>query len=206
MLLNLEERDILINNKIKDFQFVAMADEAGAGPLAGDLVIAAVILDPKNPIKGLNDSKKISEKKREILYSKIIENAIDYNIVYISPKEIDEINILNARMEGFKRAIEGLKNVEHALIDGNKIPKDLNINADYIIKGDSKFEGIAAASILAKVSRDRQIIEQSKKYPEYQFEKHKGYGTKLHKEALLKYGPCEIHRLSYKPVKESIIK
>lgn len=204
MKTKLDNRDIDILKKIKKFNYIAMADEAGAGPLAGDLVIAAVILNKNKPIYGLNDSKKLTEKKRELLFDEIIEKALYYKIVNISPQEIDEINIFQARMKGFKLAIEGIKKTEYALVDGNKLPKDLIVPADYIIKGDSKIEGIAAASILAKVSRDRLIVEQSKMYPEYAFEKHKGYGTKFHMEVLKKYGPCPIHRMSYKPVNESI--
>lgn len=181
-----------------------MVDECGAGPLCGDLVVAAVILDPNNPIVGLNDSKKLTEKKRELLYPQIIEKALDYCIIHISPKEIDKINIFQARMLGMKMAIEGLKRVDYAVIDGNKIPQGLLVEADYVIKGDAKIEGIGAASILAKVTRDRQMEEQSKIYPGYGFEKHKGYGTKVHMEALKELGPCEIHRFSYAPVKEAV--
>lgn len=168
----------------------------GASPLCGDLVVAAVILDPNKPIIGLNDSKKLSEKKREELFPQIIEKAIDYLIIHITPQEIDSINIFEARMLGMKRTIEALKKVEYVLIDGNKIPKGLLVESD--------FQEIGAASILAKVTRDRQIVEQAKLYPQYFFEKHKGYGTKIHLEMLQKYGPCDIHRKSYKPVKNSI--
>lgn len=192
-----------IKIKIQETVYTAMVDECGAGPLCGDLVVAAVILDPNNPIVGLNDSKKLTEKKRELLYPQIIEKALDYCIIHISPEEIDKINIFQARMLGMKMAIEGLKRVDYAVIDGNKIPKGLVVEADYVIKGDAKIEGIGAASILAKVTRDRQMEEQSKIYPGYGFEKHKGYGTKIHMEALKKLGPCEIHRFSYAPVKEA---
>ena len=149
---NLEERDIIILNKMNNFQLVCGVDECGAGPLAGDLVVAAVILDLNNPIESLNDSKKLSEKKREALFPEIIEKSIDFSIIKISPSEIDDSNILACRIEGFKKAIEALKEVHYALIDGNKIPKDLNIPSDYVIKGDFKFENISAASILAKVT------------------------------------------------------
>lgn len=193
-----------IKIKINETLYTAMVDECGAGPLCGDLVVAAVILDPKNPIVGLNDSKKLTEKKRELLYPQIIEKALDYCIIHISPKEIDKINIFQARMLGMKMAIEGLKRVNYAVIDGNKIPQGLLVEADYVIKGDAKIEGIGAASILAKVTRDRQMEEQSKIYPGYGFEKHKGYGTKVHMEALKELGPCEIHRFSYAPVKEAV--
>lgn len=193
-----------IKIKINETLYTAMVDECGAGPLCGDLVVAAVILDPNNPIVGLNDSKKLTEKKRELLYPQIIEKALDYCIIHISPKQIDKINIFQARMLGMKMAIEGLKRVDYAVIDGNKIPQGLIVEADYVIKGDAKIEGIGAASILAKVTRDRQMEEQSKIYPGYGFEKHKGYGTKVHMEALKELGPCEIHRFSYAPVKEAV--
>lgn len=193
-----------IKIKITETLYTAMVDECGAGPLCGDLVVAAVILDPANPIVGLNDSKKLTEKKRELLYPQIIEKALDYCIIHISPKEIDKINIFQARMLGMKMAIEGLKRVDYAVIDGNKIPQGLIVEADYVIKGDAKIEGIGAASILAKVTRDRQMEEQSKIYPGYGFEKHKGYGTKVHMDALKELGPCEIHRFSYAPVKEAV--
>lgn len=193
-----------INEKVLKTLYSAGADEAGAGCGASDLLVAAVILDPNKPITGLNDSKKLTEKKREALYPEIIEKALDYCIIHISPQEIDKINILQARMEGFRRAIEGLKTVEYAIIDGNRIPKEMFVDTDYLVKGDEKLACISAASILAKVTRDRLMIEQAKLYPNYGFEKHKGYLTKDHLEALEKYGPCEIHRISYKPVKESI--
>ena len=203
-MIKLDERDKEILKKIKNLKYVSQVDESGAGCLSGNLVVAAVILDPDNPIEGLNDSKKLTEKKREELFPQIIEKALEYSIITISPKEIDESNILAMRMEGMKRAVNSLNKVEYALIDGNRLPEGLIVPADYIIKGDAKSEGIAAASILAKVTRDRQILEAAKLYPQYGFENHKGYGTKAHKEALEKYGPCEIHRFSYKPVKESI--
>lgn len=193
-----------IKQKIIETLYSAGCDEAGAGCGASDLVVASVILDPKNPVSGLNDSKKLTEKKRELLYPEIIEKALDYCIIHISPKEIDDINILQSRMEGFRRSIEGLKKVEYAIIDGNKIPSGLIVDTDFLIKGDSIIQCISAASILAKVTRDRLMVEQAKLYPEYGFEKHKGYLTKDHLAALAKYGPCEIHRMSYKPVRESI--
>lgn len=195
-----------IKSKIIETLYSAGCDEAGAGCGASDLLVAAVILDPNNPIKGLNDSKKLTEKKREILYPEIIEKALDYCIVHISPKEVDSLNIFQARMEGFRRAITGLKMVDYAIIDGNKIPSELTVDTDFLIKGDSILQCISAASILAKVTRDRLMIEQSKLYPKYGFEKHKGYLTKDHLEALFKYGPCEIHRMSYKPVYSNIKK
>ena len=179
----------------------------GAGCGASDLLVAAVILDPKNSIVGLNDSKKLTEKKRELLYLEIIAKALDYCIIHVSPQEIDKINILQARMEGFKRAIAGLKKVDYAIIDGNKIPEGLTVDTDYLVKGDEKLVCISAASILAKITRDRLMIEQAKLYPNYGFEKHKGYLTKDHLEALKQYGPIEgFHRYSYQPVKDSIKK
>lgn len=193
-----------IKNKINEILYSAGCDEAGAGCGASNLVVASVILDPKNPIYGLNDSKKLTEKKRELLYPEIIEKALDYCIIHISPKEIDDINIYQSRMEGFRRSIEGLKKVDYAIIDGNKIPSGLIVDADFLIKGDSIIQCISAASILAKVTRDRLMAEQAKLYPQYGFDKHKGYLTKNHLDALAKYGPCEIHRMSYKPVRESI--
>lgn len=190
--------------RVSQLLYVAGADEAGAGPGASDLVVAAVILNPNNPISGLNDSKKLSEKKRDALFPEIIEKALDYCIINISPQEIDKINILEARMEGFRRAITGLKKVEYAVIDGNRVPKDMIIDTDFLIKGDARLACISAASILAKVTRDNLMLEQAKLYPEYSFEKHKGYLTKVHLDALVKHGPCPIHRMSYKPVRDSI--
>ena len=190
-----------IKSKIIETLYSAGCDEAGAGCGASDLLVAAVILDPKNPIEGLNDSKKLTEKKREALYPEIIEKALDYCIIHISPQEIDQINILQARMEGFRRAITGLKKVDYAIIDGNRIPTGLTVETDYLVEGDAKVACISAASILAKVTRDRLMLEQAKQYPQYGYEKHKGYLTKVHLEALKEHGPCEIHRMSYKPIK-----
>ena len=185
-------------NKYKDFGLVAGIDEAGRGPLAGPVVCACVImpLDDDKVIPGINDSKKLSAKKREELYEKIIETAIDYKIVTIDNKTIDDINILQATRLGMKNALNGLKIRPHVvLIDAVKV--DTDIKQENIIKGDSLSYNIASASILAKVYRDRLMLELSKKYPEYHFEKHKGYGTKEHIEALKKYGKCEIHRDSF---------
>ena len=176
----------------------------GAGCGASDLVVAAVILDPNNPIEGLNDSKKLTEKKRELLYPEIIAKALDYCIIHISPQEVDRINILEARKLGMAKAIAGLKKVDYAIFDGNFVPPTVSCESDYLVKGDEKLSCISAASILAKVTRDRLMLEQAKLYPEYGFEKHKGYLTKVHLEALKKHEPCEIHRLTYKPVKDSI--
>lgn len=176
-------------------------DEAGAGPLCGDVMAAAVILDPENPIEGLNDSKKLTEKKREKLFDEIREKALDYCIARATVEEIDRLNILNARMLAMSRAIDGLKlPCQHALVDGNKAPQT-PLEVTTIIKGDSLVTAISAASVLAKVQRDREMLELDKQYPGYGFAKHKGYGTVAHMEALQALGPCEIHRRSYAPVK-----
>ena len=173
-------------------------DEAGRGPLAGDVYAAAVILNPDDVIEEINDSKKLSEKKREKLFDIIKEKAVSWCIATASVEEIEEINILNAAMLAMKRAVSGLDvKPEFVLVDGNKIPDGLEIKADCLVKGDALSASIGAASILAKVARDRYMKEIALKYPEYGFEKHKGYGTKEHREALLKFGPCEIHRKSF---------
>jgi ribonuclease HII len=176
-------------------------DEAGAGPLCGDVVAAAVILDPDKPIPELTDSKKLTEKKRERLFDEIREKAVDFCIASASVEHIDSINTLNARMLAMTRAIEGLRvPCDHALIDGNKLP-DLNIPATALIKGDARVAAISAASVLAKVQRDRDMVNMEEQYPGYGFAKHKGYGTKVHLEALEALGPCPIHRRTYAPVK-----
>ncbi|MGN0621703.1 MAG: ribonuclease HII [Porcipelethomonas sp.] len=172
-------------------------DEAGRGPLAGDVYAAAVILDPGNPIEGLNDSKKLSEKKRELLYDEIVEKAADFCIAKATVAEIEEINILSAAMLAMKRAVEGLETKPSlVLADGNKTP-ELSCETKAVVKGDGLSASIAAASILAKVTRDRYMTAQAEKYPGYGFEKHKGYGTKLHREKILELGPCPIHRPSF---------
>lgn len=185
-------------NKYKDLGLVAGIDEAGRGPLAGPVAVACVImpLDSDKIIEGINDSKKLTEKKRNLLFEEIKKVAIDYKIVLIDEKTIDEINILNATKLGMKNALNGLKNKPYCvLVDAVKI--DTDIVQENIIHGDALSYNIAAASILAKVTRDRLMEEYAKKYPEYFFEKHKGYGTKLHIEMLKKYGKCEIHRDSF---------
>ena len=175
-------------------------DEAGRGPLAGKVYAAAVILDVNNPIMGLADSKKLSEKKREMLFSEIIAKALSYHIAFATTAEIDSLNILQATMVAMKRAIEGLQiKPNRALIDGNKAPP-VNIQCRTIIGGDATVAAISAASILAKVSRDREMLEVDKIYPEYGFAKHKGYGTKEHIEAIKKHGPCAIHRKTFAPI------
>lgn len=179
------------------YSAVCGVDEAGRGPLAGPVYAAAVILKPDSEFEGLNDSKKLTEKKREILFEQIIKEAVAYKIVAVDHKTIDELNILNATMLAMKTAVEGLSiPADYALIDGNKTPQ-LSIKSRFVIGGDAKVKSIAAASILAKVSRDRYMLELSKKYPQYQFEKHKGYGTKLHYQMLDEHGISDIHRMSF---------
>ena len=181
----------------KGYRAVCGVDEAGRGPLAGPVCAAAVILPQGKIIEGVNDSKKLSEKKREELFEVIKTEARSYAVAYASVEEIEELNILNATMLAMKRAVEGLEvPADYAMIDGNRLP-DLTINAEYIIKGDARSMSIASASILAKVSRDRLMYEYAKEYPQYAFDKHKGYGTKVHKAALLEYGPCPYHRMSF---------
>lgn len=180
------------------YKVICGVDEAGRGPLAGPVYAAAVVLHKGQIIEGVNDSKKLSEKKREALFDEITSVCADFSIASASEKEIDEINILQATFLAMKRAVNGLKTLpDLALVDGNRAPDLGSVNVETIIKGDSKSQSIAAASILAKVSRDRFMLEAAQKYPEYCFEKHKGYGTKLHYEMIEKYGICEIHRKSF---------
>lgn len=188
-----------LENEIYDsgVSLICGVDEAGRGPLAGPVCAAAVILPRNIEIVGLNDSKKLSEKSRERLYDEICEKAMSFGIAFASVEEIEELNILNAAMLAMNRAIAQLEpQPELALIDGNR-SSAIEINSRCVIKGDAKCADIAAASILAKVTRDRYMLDMAEKYPEYHFERHKGYGTKLHYEALREYGPCEIHRPSF---------
>lgn len=179
------------------YDIVCGVDEAGRGPLAGPVYAAAVVLKKGQTIEGVNDSKKLSEKKREELFDKIVSECSAFSVGTASEREIDEINILQATFLAMKRAVDGLSiNPDIALVDGNQTPP-LDCAVKTVIKGDAKSESIAAASIIAKVSRDRYMKEMAAKYPEYQFEKHKGYGTKLHYEMIEKYGICEIHRKSF---------
>ena len=181
----------------RGFTAVCGIDEAGRGPLAGPVYAAAVLLPEELVIEGLNDSKKLSEKKREALFDVIRENALAYGIGFADEKEIDEINILQATYLAMRRAYENMQiSCDYVLIDGNRMPP-MPVPGETIVKGDAKSPSIAAASILAKVSRDRVMLEYAKQYPEYEFEKHKGYGTKVHTEALLKYGPSPIHRKTF---------
>ena len=182
----------------KGYKFICGVDEAGRGPLAGPVSAAAVILPMNCEIDGLNDSKKLSGKKREILFDIIIEKAISYSIAFCDEREIDEINILNATFKAMKSAVEGLKvPADYCIVDGNFAIKELSIPCEPIIKGDAKSMSIAAASILAKVSRDRFMLEMDEKYPQYNFKKHKGYGTAEHIEMIKTHGASEIHRKSF---------
>lgn len=173
-------------------------DEAGRGPLAGPVYAAAVILPETPIIEGLNDSKKLTEKKREALFPIICDTAIAYSIATASVEEIEQYNILQATFLAMTRAVESLKTQPaFALIDGNRTPRGLQIPSQTIVKGDALSASIAAASILAKVSRDRHLLELDEQYPQYGFKQHKGYGTKAHYEALETYGPSPVHRLSF---------
>lgn len=183
--------------KKEGYNIICGVDEAGRGPLAGPVYACAIIMKEDFIIPEVNDSKKLTEKKREALYDIILENALDWSVASVSEKEIDEINILNATMKAMDMAISGLKVVpDLALIDGNQ-NRGIKQNNKTIIKGDSKSYNIAAASIIAKVTRDRFIIKMDELYPQYGFKKHKGYGTKEHIENIRKYGPCEIHRRTF---------
>ncbi len=192
--------DFELEKKAMDrgFKYVCGVDEAGRGPLAGPVCAAAVILPYGCEIEGLNDSKKLSEKKRDMLFDIIIEKAISYSICYGTLEEIEKYNILNATFLAMNRSIESLDvKPDYCLIDGNRTPKEIKFPCETVVKGDSKSYSVAAASILAKVSRDRLMLEYDKKYPQYGFKKHKGYGTKEHYEAIKKFGVCDIHRLSF---------
>ncbi len=180
------------------YKLICGVDEAGRGPLAGPVCAAAVILPTDLEIEGLNDSKKLTEKKREALYDIIIEKALAYGIAMVSEKEIDEINILQATFLAMKGAVEAMElTPDYVLIDGNREPDLGQLPVKTIVKGDSRSANIAAASILAKVTRDRYMMEMDREYPQYGFAVHKGYGTKKHYEALTEHGHCPIHRLSF---------
>ena len=180
------------------FSLICGVDEAGRGPLAGPVCAAAVILPPDLELEGLNDSKKLSEKRREALYPLICEQALAYGIAFASEQEIDELNILQATFLAMRRAVEQLgQKPDLALVDGNREPDFGGIPVRTIVKGDSRSANIAAASILAKVTRDRFMLEQDAVYPQYGFAVHKGYGTQKHYAALREFGPCPIHRRSF---------
>ena len=181
----------------KDYPIVCGCDEAGRGPLAGDGFAAAVIFDENTVIEGVNDSKKLTPKKRDLLFDEIKEKALYWAIEVATVEEIENINILNSAMLAMKRAVEKLGiTPDICLIDGNKTPP-VSCKAQAVVKGDGKSQSVAAASILAKVARDRYMLEMADKYPQYHFEKHKGYGTKLHYQMIDEFGPCEIHRPSF---------
>lgn len=191
--------DYSIENKYAEqgYKVICGIDEAGRGPLAGPVFAAAVILESGTVIEGLNDSKKLTEKRREQLFDIIQDKAISYGIAWSDEKEIDEINILNATFLAMKRAVEKLSFVpDLALVDGNREPHT-GIKEITVVKGDGKSMSIAAASVLAKVSRDRFMLEKAKEYPQYMFEKHKGYGTKLHYEKIFEHGISPIHRKTF---------
>jgi ribonuclease HII len=184
---------------------IAGVDEAGRGPLAGPVIAAAVILNPNRPIKGLADSKKLSAKQRETLFHEIREHALAWSVARARVIEIDKINILQASLLAMQRAVAGLKIKPHlALIDGNKCPQ-LDCAAQAIIQGDQTEPAISAASIIAKVLRDRIMVMLDKIYPNYAFAQHKGYPTALHVELLQKHGPCRIHRRSFAPVSQAVM-
>lgn len=200
-----ENIDMYINEKeLKKmgYRYIAGVDEAGRGPLAGAVYAAAVILDENNPIDGLNDSKKLSEKRREELFVEIVKKALAYSVASVSNEEIDKINILNATFKAMNSAVNSLSvKPDYVIIDGNRI-KDMTVEHKTIVKGDSLSASIAAASILAKVSRDREMRRMAEIYPQYKFEKHKAYGTKEHMELIKKFGPSPIHRKTFKGVRE----
>ncbi len=181
---------------------VAGTDEAGRGPLAGPVVAAAVILDPANIPAGLNDSKKLSLKQRESLFTAIMATA-HVSIASSGPKLIDEMNILRASLDAMRRAVAGLSVAPaHVLVDGRDVPKGLSCSGTAVIKGDSRSVSIAAASIVAKVTRDRMMDRAGLVYPAYGFAKHAGYGTKQHRDAIILDGPCPLHRMSFRPLKK----
>lgn len=181
---------------------VAGVDEAGRGPLAGPLAVAAVILDPAQPIAGLDDSKKLSAKRREALYAEIVAHARAWSVVLVAVEEIDRVNILQATLAGMCRAVRGLAVApDAAWIDGNRLPRELPCPGRAIVGGDALEPAISAASILAKVTRDRIMVELDATWPGYGFAVHKGYGTRRHLEALARLGPCPEHRRSFAPVR-----
>ncbi|GAA5006581.1 ribonuclease HII [Pseudoluteimonas lycopersici] len=184
---------------------IAGVDEAGRGPLAGPIAVAAVILDPERPIDGLDDSKKLSERRREALFPVICERALAWRIEFVEAGEIDTLNILQATLTGMRRALQALAPAAGlALIDGNRLPRDLPCPARAIVGGDALEPAIMAASILAKVARDRRMVELHRDFPAYGFDAHKGYPSPAHLAALRMHGPCPAHRRSFAPVRESL--
>jgi ribonuclease HII len=198
MVINLQDEVPAVEGML------AGVDEAGRGPLVGNVVAAAVILDPGNPVDGLNDSKKLSASRREQLAEQVRDRAIAWSVVSIDSEQIDRINILQATLLAMQQAVEQLTvPPQHVFIDGNRCPQ-INVPATAIVKGDSRVAEISAASILAKVERDAQMMVLHQTYPQYGFDRHKGYPTKAHFEALAEHGPCPEHRTSYKPVRECL--
>jgi len=192
-------------NYVKKYGLVAGVDEAGRGPIAGPLVVAACILDHQTPITFLNDSKQLTEKKREAIFELIKNNAVEYSIVILGVEEIDSLNILGATLQGMRSALNQLKTeFGIALVDGNKLPSKLNCPAEPIVKGDALSASIAAASILAKVTRDRIMTELHEDFPYFNWKKNKGYPTKEHLKALERYGITEHHRRSFHPIKQEL--
>ena len=182
----------------RGYKYICGVDEAGRGPLAGPVCAAAVILPDGCVIEGLNDSKKISAKKRERLYDEIIEKAVGWSVAFGSVEEIESVNILKATYLAMNRAIDGLPvKADYAIIDGNRVPDGIKIQCETVVGGDSKSCSVAAASIIAKVTRDRLLMKYDRQYPEYGFAKHKGYGTAAHYDAIRKYGITPIHRPSF---------
>jgi ribonuclease HII len=185
---------------------VAGVDEAGRGPLAGPVAVAAVILDPARRIDGLGDSKALSEARREALFPRIQSDALALAIVFVHADEIDRLNILQATMAGMRRAVAALATTpSRVLVDGNRVPPGLGIAAEAIVKGDAKIAAISAASILAKVARDRWMLDLDAAHPEYGFAAHKGYPTPEHLDALRRFGPCAAHRRSFAPVNAAMV-
>ena len=203
------KKSLALNQKSFDWDIpglVAGVDEAGRGPLAGPVFAAAVILDDMSPISGLADSKKLSPKKRDLLYDIIKARALCFSVAMASVHEIDQLNILQASLLAMQRAVKGLRlKPMMVLVDGNRLPV-LDIRAEAIVKGDSKVASISAASILAKVERDRWCVEIDSQYPLYGFAIHKGYGTSVHLNALKEHGPCALHRSSFAPVAQYLVK
>ncbi|RLA39686.1 MAG: ribonuclease HII [Gammaproteobacteria bacterium] len=196
-------RQVHIDPQWDEIRLLAGVDEVGRGPLAGDVVTAAVILDPDRPIAGLDDSKKLSEKRRQSLYHEIKEKALHWSLGRASVEEIDDINILQATMLAMVRAVDGLPvSPELVLVDGNRLPK-WHYKAQAVVGGDGRIAAISAASIIAKVTRDAELAELDTLYPGYGFAAHKGYGTAQHLAALKSLGPCPVHRQSFRPVRES---
>ena len=188
-------------------RLIAGVDEAGRGPLAGPVAVAAVILDETRPIAGLNDSKQLSEAKREALFPLIQARALAWHVTFVEPDEIDRLNILQATMEGMRRAIAALQLLPDLVrIDGNRAPKGLDCMAETLIGGDAIEPAIMAASILAKVSRDRLMVQLHASFPQYGFDVHKGYPTPAHLSALTLHGPCAHHRHSFAPVRKALIR